>query len=181
MIFLSIFLFQFFGLYSTRSYPIAITKSDSLNAMRRLSVSWIPIVCKCLSDLSDITPFAMNVFIENMPVFSTNFLMFELALPLIQPFPTKIIGILAFNIISTAFFIKPLWGLDLNVRLGFFIGLIFDLSLAISSGSSKCTAPVFSSIEILNALLTNSGITSALWIDHLHFVIGLNIDTTSIF
>jgi hypothetical protein len=58
----------------------------------------------------------MNVFIENMPVFSANFLIFELAFPLIQPFPIKITGILALNIILTAFFIKPLFGLDRNVR-----------------------------------------------------------------
>src|SRR5215210_7813799 len=71
--------------------------------------------------------------------------------------------------------------MDLTNSCAVVIGLIADFVLATSSGNSICTAPAFSSIDILNALLTISGILSAFRIDHLHFVIGLNMVITSIF
>ena len=94
------------------------------------------------------------------------------------PAPTTTIGLFAVAILSTAAFID-LFSAIARLTDDAGIGISSECSSAISSGSSKCTAPGFSCSAIRSASLTRLGILSAATNCSAYFVIGFIISTTS--
>ena len=96
------------------------------------------------------------------------------------PFPTRITGRFAASMMSRA------RSITLSSARGYVVrrissGLASTLSAAMSSGSSMCAAPGFSSRARRNALRTTSGTVFATVTRLDHFVTGVNMPTMSMY
>ena len=113
----------------------------------------------------------MKVFVTGIWRRSANSFSSAAALLRVTPLPTSIIGFFACLIIDAALFIASGFGRGYSIPL-LARGLPVASTPAMSSGTSMCVEPGFSSWAILNAFLTISGMTSGLSTRIFHFVAG---------
>ena len=123
-------------------------------------------------------PLAMKVLTTPMPVFSQNSFNCLLARRRMQPLPARMTGFLALRSSSNAW-LTILSSVTGRRRRRGVMGFASVSSLAMSSGSSMCTAPGFSVVAMLTDLRMISGMASGVRTVSAHLVTGSNMATTS--
>ena len=97
------------------------------------------------------------------------------------PLPARMIGLVALRMISAAASVSPALGSSRRFWPPLGSGSASTWSPITSSGSSMWVGPGFGSWATLNALRTTSGMTSGAFSRVFHLVIGLNIETMSMY